>query len=38
MKKKNELAIAQQVIVQLWHLVCTGFIIHYLPEKLTGMS
>lgn len=38
MKKKNELAIARQVVIQLWRLVCTGFVIRYLPAKLTGMS
>lgn len=38
MKKKNELAIARQVVIQLWRLVCTGFVICYLPAKLTDMS
>ena len=39
MKKKNELAIARQVVIQLWRQVCTNsFIICYSPAKLTGMS
>ena len=36
--KKNELAISRQVVIQLWCLVCTGFVICYLPAKLMDMS